>query len=45
MRLKEPNMVVQAVLDLVDTGYIDANQEEAKILDFGVSNGEIGELF
>ena len=44
MKLNEPNMVVQAIKDLIDTGYLDANQEEAKILDFGVTNGEIGEL-
>ena len=44
MKLNEPNMVVQAIKDLIDTGYLDANQEETKILDFGVSNGEIGEL-
>jgi len=44
MKLNEPNMVVQGILDLIDTGYLDINQEEAKVLDFGVSNGEIGEL-
>ena len=44
MKLNEPNLVVQAILDLIDLGYLDTKQEEAKILDFGVSNGEIGEL-
>ena len=44
MKLSEPNMVVQAIKDLIDTGYLDASQDETRILDFGVSNGEIGEL-
>jgi hypothetical protein len=38
-------MVVQAILDLAENGYLILNENETKVLDFGVSNGEVGEIF
>lgn len=38
-------MVVQAILDLAENGYLILNEKETKVLDFGVSNGEVGEIF
>lgn len=32
-------------MDLADNGYLTLKQEETKVLDFGVNNGEVGELF
>lgn len=45
LKRNEPNMVVQAILDLADNGYLNLKEEETKVLDFGVSNGEVGEIF
>jgi len=36
-------MVVQAIQDLGENGYLTLNEKETKVLDFGVSNGEVGE--
>lgn len=38
-------MVVDAILNLAENGYLSLNEKETKVLDFGVSNGEIGEIF
>ena len=38
-------MVVQAILDLAENGYLNLSETETKVLDFGVSNGEVGEIF
>ena len=45
MKLKEPNMVVEEILDLVNAGYLENSKEKARILNFGAGKGEIGELF
>ena len=32
-------------MNLAESGHIDLNSEETKVLDFGVCNGEVGETF
>ena len=44
MKQKEPKKLVDEILDLVNAGYVGDNRESTKILNFGVSKGEIGEL-
>lgn len=43
MNQNEPNMVVQAILDLAESGYLELDHVKTKVLDFGVS--KVGELF
>ena len=31
-------------MDLAENGYLILNEKETKVLDFGVSNGEVGEI-
>lgn len=38
-------MAVQAIMDLAENGYLHLSETETKVLDFGVCNGEVGELF
>ena len=44
MKLNESAMVVKTILDCIKTDYLNFDIEQTKILDFGVNNGEIGEL-
>jgi len=37
--------MVQAIMNLSTSGYLEINSDETKVLDFGVGNGEIGEIF
>ena len=44
MEETESGMVVKSLLDLAERGYLTLDYNRTKVLDFGVSNGEVGEL-
>ena len=41
----ESETVVKTILSLIENRFLDFDHETSKILDFGVCNGEVGELF